>query len=215
MNRRLDHFSWIAGYYDRLFRPTGVKPLQRLLCLPTQGRLLDVGGGTGRVSQVFQSLVSQLIVLDESAAMLKQARGKGLDVIQAQAEHIPFPDNSVERILVVDALHHVADARQVLAELCRLLRQPDPETGKPGGILVIEEMDIERWPIKLVALAEKLLLMRSHFLTTAQMLEMLNPCNVRVRMEREGPVLRFAVERLGDGKGQQAVPHVALPNPHK
>ena len=35
---------------------------------------------------------------------------------------------------------------------------------KPGGLLVIEEPDIRTFGVKLIALAEKLLLMRSHFL---------------------------------------------------
>ena len=35
---------------------------------------------------------------------------------------------------------------------------------KPGGVLVIEEPDIRTFGVKLIALAEKLLLMRSHFL---------------------------------------------------
>jgi demethylmenaquinone methyltransferase/2-methoxy-6-polyprenyl-1,4-benzoquinol methylase len=33
----------------------------------------------------------------------------------------------------------------------------------PGGRLVVEEPDIAHWGVKLVALGEKLLLMRSHF----------------------------------------------------
>ena len=35
---------------------------------------------------------------------------------------------------------------------------------KPGGLLVIEEPDIRTFGVKLIAIAEKLLLMRSHFL---------------------------------------------------
>ena len=36
---------------------------------------------------------------------------------------------------------------------------------KPGGKIVIEEPDIHNRSVKLIALAEKLALMRSHFLT--------------------------------------------------
>jgi demethylmenaquinone methyltransferase/2-methoxy-6-polyprenyl-1,4-benzoquinol methylase len=34
----------------------------------------------------------------------------------------------------------------------------------PGGLLVIEEPDLRRFAVKLIAVAEKLALMRSHFL---------------------------------------------------
>lgn len=39
---------------------------------------------------------------------------------------------------------------------------------KPGGRLVIEEPDINRFPVKLIALGEKLALMGSHFYSPQQ-----------------------------------------------
>ena len=36
---------------------------------------------------------------------------------------------------------------------------------KPGGSIVIEEPDIRKFTVKLIALAEKITLMRSHFLS--------------------------------------------------
>ncbi|OQY37129.1 MAG: hypothetical protein B6243_01300, partial [Anaerolineaceae bacterium 4572_5.2] len=66
-------------------------------------------------------------------------------------ERFPFPDNSFDRALVVDALHHFHNQEQAIAELVRVL--------KKGGRLVIEEPDIHRFAIKLVALAEKAALM--------------------------------------------------------
>ena len=46
----LDHFDLIASIYDRLIGPPETERLQQLLKLPTDGWLLDGGGGTGRVS---------------------------------------------------------------------------------------------------------------------------------------------------------------------
>ncbi len=60
---------------------------------------------------------------------------------------------------MVDALHHVLDSRQTAGELWRVL--------KAGGKIVIEEPDIRKFAVKLVAIAEKLLLMRSHFLSAS------------------------------------------------
>jgi demethylmenaquinone methyltransferase/2-methoxy-6-polyprenyl-1,4-benzoquinol methylase len=57
---------------------------------------------------------------------------------------------------MVDALHHVSDQGQTVSELWRVLA--------PGGRLIIIEPDIHKFAIKLIAIGEKLLLMRSHFL---------------------------------------------------
>ena len=67
----LDHFALIAPHYDRIFE---VHNLDRLLaCVaPQRGhRLLDVGGGTGRVATRFGGLVAQVCVLDPSPGMLQ------------------------------------------------------------------------------------------------------------------------------------------------
>jgi demethylmenaquinone methyltransferase/2-methoxy-6-polyprenyl-1,4-benzoquinol methylase len=98
-----------------------------------------------------------VIVADISHGMLAQASRKpGLYAVCSQSERLPFPDDYFDRIIMVDALHHVHDQRETAADLFRLL--------KPGGRLVIEEPDIRRFAVKLIALAEKLLWMRSHFL---------------------------------------------------
>ena len=65
---------------------------------------------------------------------------------------------------MVDALHHVIHHADSAREMFRVL--------KPGGILVIEEPDIRTFGVKLIALAEKLLLMRSHFLAPDQIMKL-------------------------------------------
>jgi len=157
-----DHFSLLAPFYDRVFNFLDPTRLRELLDLPAEGRLLDAGGGTGRVAQAFHGLVDRIVVTDLSVPMLRQAAGKdGLDLACAQAERLPFPDASFDRILVVDAFHHFCDQHQAAANLWRVLA--------PGGRLVIEEPNIETWPARLVALAERLVLMRSRFYSPRDM----------------------------------------------
>jgi ubiquinone/menaquinone biosynthesis C-methylase UbiE len=150
------HFSLVAPFYDRIFGFLDPTPLQKHLKLPVEGRLLDAGGGTGRVSQTLRGLVRQVVVTDLSAGMLRQAAGKdGLTPVQAHAERLPFPNASFDRILVVDAFHHFCNQEEAAADLWRVL--------VPGGRLVIEEPNVETWPVKFVALGERLMLMRSRF----------------------------------------------------
>lgn len=150
------HFDLLASSYDRLIAPPDPDQLRSLLRLPTAGWLLEAGGGTGRIASLMRPLVGRLVISDLSAPMLSQAQAKGIACpVQAHAERLPFPDEHFDRVLAVDALHHFADQHQAIGELIRVL--------KPGGRLVIEEPDINRFPVKLIALAEKLALMGSHF----------------------------------------------------
>ena len=151
-----DHFDVFASVYDRLIGPPDHQKLSELLRLPTDGWLLDAGGGTGRVSATLRPLVGNLVVSDLSQPMLKQAQAKGsLCPIRAHVERLPFPNEHFERVLVVDAFHHFCDQQESISDLLRVL--------KPGGRLVIEEPNIHSFAVKIVAVIEKLALMRSHF----------------------------------------------------
>jgi demethylmenaquinone methyltransferase/2-methoxy-6-polyprenyl-1,4-benzoquinol methylase len=153
-----DHFNLLAPIYDQFIKPKLPERIIELLDISTDQILLDVGGGTGRISQFFVDLSRQVIVADLAYQMLIKSQLKnGLDPVNSHSEYLPFPDDSFDRIVMVDALHHVCDQTQTARELWRVL--------KPGGKIVIEEPDIHDWGVKLVALGEKLALMRSHFLT--------------------------------------------------
>ena len=159
---RIDHFDLLAPLYERFIQPKTPERLLPLLALQAGQRVLDLGGGTGRVAQHLVKHGVQVIVADLSLPMLREASRKDLlKVVNSASEQLPFTANSFERILLVDSLHHVIDHRQTLQEAWRLL--------KPGGRLVIEEPDIRHWVVKLLALAEKIALMRSHFLSLGEM----------------------------------------------
>jgi demethylmenaquinone methyltransferase/2-methoxy-6-polyprenyl-1,4-benzoquinol methylase len=156
-----DHFGFIAPLYNRQKEYLSLDTMLEVARLPTDGRLLDVGGGTGRVAFALRDKARQVFVADPSLGMLHFANSKtGLHAVAAFSENLPFPDDFFERVIMVDALHHVMDQSKTARELLRVL--------EPGGRMVIEEPDIRTFGIKLVAIAEKMLLMRSHFYSPLQ-----------------------------------------------
>jgi demethylmenaquinone methyltransferase/2-methoxy-6-polyprenyl-1,4-benzoquinol methylase len=158
-----DHFSAIAPIYARVTYSKR-DAMREVASLPVQGRLLDVGGGTGRVALAIREYVDEIIVTDVSFGMLARAPRPALIPVSGASETLPFADNSFERVIMVDALHHVNHHANSAHEMLRVL--------KPGGVLVIEEPDIRTFAVKLIAIAEKLLLMRSHFLAPDAILKL-------------------------------------------
>ena len=171
-----DHFSLLAPFYDRAIKAAFPQKLISLLDLPTAGYVLDAGGGTGRIAQFLKSNFESIVIADSSMEMLQQAAQKNCcGLVCSNTESLPFPDGLFARILMVDALHHVTDHQKTIDELWRLL--------KPGGRLVIEEMDYNQPLVKLVALAEKIALMRSHFLSPQAITRLFPSDGVDIRIE--------------------------------
>lgn len=183
-----DHFGILAPVYEKYIKPKYPEKLSELVQLPIKGKLLDVGGGTGRVSQFFVKDVGDLVIADLSHKMLVESKSKSnLLPTCNHSEYLPFPDESFERIIMVDVLHHVCDQQQTIKELWRVLR--------PGGRIVIEEPDIHHWAVKLIALGEKLALMRSHFLDAAQVMDLFSKMSAIKNTVHEGYNFWVVVEK--------------------
>ena len=154
-----DHFDIIAPIYSRVTY-SALKKMRQVAGLPVRGRLLDIGGGTGRVASALLKDVDEVVIADVSMGMLRQTHPPTLKPVCSHSESLPFADNYFDRVIMVDAMHHVIDQPASALEMYRVL--------KPGGRIIIEEPDINTFGVKLIALAEKLLLMRSHFLAPLQ-----------------------------------------------
>jgi SAM-dependent methyltransferase len=190
MKRPFDHFDALARWYDRLLpRPADDPLLDLIEAEPGQG-VLDIGGGTGRVSERLVRHGVTVFICDLSRQMVRQAHAKGLPAVLGSADGLPFASASVDRILVVDAFHHFtgssAEMMQARAagELLRVL--------VPDGRLVIEEPDIRRAAVKGIAWVERLLLMRSRFLPSSDIVALFEAAGARTLHSAEnGPSVQL------------------------
>ena len=105
-------------------------------------KVLDIAGGTGDLSYQFARLVGpqgQVVLADINASMLKVGRDRLIDrgiagnlqVAQADAQYLPFPDNTVYCITIAFGLRNVTDKDLALRSMLRVL--------KPGGRLLVLE----------------------------------------------------------------------------
>ncbi len=184
----IDHFGLLAPIYERLFHPPIDTDWSSLLNLAHSQSILDVGGGTGRISQLLSGNGHKIAILDASLQMLAEARAKNhLQAVCGLSECIPFPPETFDRILMVDAFHHLGDQAASGHELWRVL--------KPGGRLVIEEPDISQFAVKLIAVGEKLLLMRSHFWQAEKIAGLFQDLPCQVQINRKNGSVWIIVDR--------------------
>jgi len=101
---------------------------------------------------------------------------------------LPLPPDSIDRIIIVDALHHVYDQCKALSELWRVLL--------PGGRLLVIEPDIHLLSIKIMALLEKILLMRSHFIDDSEISHSLLNLNAKLSVFHNDSDIWVVVEKV-------------------
>jgi demethylmenaquinone methyltransferase / 2-methoxy-6-polyprenyl-1,4-benzoquinol methylase len=119
-----------------------VKPLKK-----NQFRHLDVAGGTGdiafRVAKAGSPL-TEVVVLDINAGMLEEGRHRAakrqfdaaLDFVEANAEELPFADDSFDAYTIAFGIRNVPRVDRALAEAHRVLR-------RGGNFLCLEFSDVD------------------------------------------------------------------------
>lgn len=89
---------------------------------------LTVCCGSGMDAELLAGLGARVIASDLSLGAVKRTgerarrRGFSVDLIVADAEHLPFRDRSVDFVYVHDGFHHLADPAVGLAEMARVAR---------------------------------------------------------------------------------------------
>jgi len=103
-------------------------------------RVLDLAGGTGDLARLFADAAGpagRVVLTDINGAMLAEGRDKlidrglMLDVVQCDAEKLPFPDRAFDVVSIGFGLRNVTRKEHALAEMRRVLA--------PGGVAVILE----------------------------------------------------------------------------
>ncbi|GGB98282.1 ubiquinone/menaquinone biosynthesis C-methyltransferase UbiE [Marinobacterium zhoushanense] len=149
VKRVADVFHSVAGKYDLMndLMSGGVHRLWKRLTIEQSGaragmQILDIAGGTGDLTKKFSRIVGptgKVVLADINDSMLKVGRDKlinagaagNIEYVQANAECLPFADNSFDIITIAFGLRNVTDKDSALRSMQRVL--------KPGGKLMVLE----------------------------------------------------------------------------
>jgi ubiquinone/menaquinone biosynthesis C-methylase UbiE len=108
-----------------------------LAALPdADGRLLDVGAGTGWWSRILARRGFQVMAVEPAAAMRRVGAARTSEPIQwvsGRAEELPLPAEAFDLVLLMTVLEFVAEPARAMAEAWRSLR--------PGGTLLVGHLD--------------------------------------------------------------------------
>lgn len=138
-------YESIGRGYSRHRTPDAriVQELARLLELPKDSTLVDIGAGTGNYAAALARLGYRVTAIEPSATMRNQAGDvSGVRWVEGTAERLPLPDACVDGAVCVLALHHFDDARTALSEMGRVtaggpivLFTFDPRVGEPFWLM--------------------------------------------------------------------------------
>ena len=93
-----------------------------------RGETLEVGVGSGLNIPFYSAEVTRAVGVDLSREMLRYARdrasqlGVPFELVQADAEALPFPDTSFDTVAISLALCTIPDPGKALLELARVCR---------------------------------------------------------------------------------------------
>lgn len=142
-------FHSVAKQYDIMndVMSFGIHRLWKRFTIDASGvrpgnAILDLAGGTGDLTAKFSKLTGptgKVILADINSSMLNVGRDKlrdlgivnNVDYVQANAEALPFEDNSFDIVTIAFGLRNVTDKDKALRSIFRVL--------KPGGRLLVLE----------------------------------------------------------------------------
>jgi ArsR family transcriptional regulator len=135
------YFNQVAGRFDRSYGPGRSWQAfgHLLLRIIPPIVVADLGSGEGLLSELLARRAKKVIAVDNSEKMVtfgaNKAKKNGLKNLEfrlGDLENPPIDANSVDLVILSQALHHAADPAQAIASTHKILR--------PGGQLLLLDL---------------------------------------------------------------------------
>jgi len=115
------HYDTAANLTREGWTPADQNRLETMMQLVPEGiqTLLDIGSGTGVITQAFRDRGLAVVATDYSEMALRRCEGPR---VLGDCQHLPFRDLSFDMIVCAEVLEHLDDGRyrRALAEITRV-----------------------------------------------------------------------------------------------
>ena len=137
---------FVAAVYDAFMRPLealGLAKQRKRMAAEARGRVLEIAAGTGAMFAYYGEQVDEVIATEPDPDMLRRARQPAddatvpIDLQLADAQALPYEDNSFDTVVVALSLCTIPDPELALREAYRVLR-------RDGRLLFLEHARSER-----------------------------------------------------------------------
>ncbi|MCD6547459.1 MAG: class I SAM-dependent methyltransferase [Nanoarchaeota archaeon] len=119
-----DYYNKIAKGYDELYGKEQLRKwnvAKKLIRFSKKDNVLDVGCGTGIITQKIARYVNFVVGLDISEEMIKRARlADNITYIVGDARHLPFEDKKFDKVVSFTVIQDIRNWDKVLKEMKRV-----------------------------------------------------------------------------------------------
>ncbi len=145
---------------DRVMRNKLFRPYRERVIGRAEGRVLEIGAGSGINLPFYQAGVTDVVALEPERHLMAMAERKAnaahrpVTFLQASAEAIPLDDRSVDTVVTTWTLCSIPDADRALREMRRVLKPT-------GRLLFVEhglapEAGVRKWQNRLTPMWKKI-----------------------------------------------------------
>lgn len=170
-------FDFVAPVYERLHTDARgtFKKIEEIGGFRAADIIVDVGGGTGRIAQFLVGKVKSITVIDPSYKMIEECKKhSGVICVVAGGEKMPIESNSVDKVILVDAFHHISNQSAAIKEIKKILRR--------NGKVILQEFNPSTFGGKVVVIFEKLLRLGSRFYESSLLLDLFSKNGFKVTL---------------------------------
>ena len=112
--------------------------------------LLDVGGNTGKITEVYARDCREIVILEPKHALVEYGRTyrPHIKFVEGGVENIPLPTEHFDRVVASASFHHFPNQDKGLEEMKRVLKpngkmsiiEIDPNTGRGKRLKICEHI---------------------------------------------------------------------------